>query len=98
MLSEQDIALLFEPDPYSYECAVSSPDLPVSPSVQIMRDQEALFYAAFPDARRAAELRQRRKAEILAFLAAPVVSPVLPFCSLFFSSLLCYLDQCCHLS
>ena len=68
MLSEQDITLLFEPDPYSYECSMSSPDLPISPFVQVMRDQEALFYAAFPDARRAAELKYFDNSGKLKFL------------------------------
>jgi hypothetical protein len=34
-----------------------------------MREQEELFYAAFPGARAAAELRKRRREEILASLA-----------------------------
>ena len=67
-LSAEDIAILCEPNPYSYESENS-----LSPFVQVMRQQEALFYAAFPEAKRVADLRQRRKADILAFLAARVI-------------------------
>ena len=59
-----------QPNPYSYDSTVTDPSLPLSPFVQAMREQEELFYAAFPEARKAAEYRERRKAQLRAFLAS----------------------------
>jgi len=35
-----------------------------------MREQEDLFFAAFPEAKKAAEYREHRKAQLRAFLAS----------------------------
>jgi hypothetical protein len=48
-----------QPNPYSYDSGLTDPSQPPSPFVQVMREQEELFYAAFPGAR-AAELRKKK--------------------------------------
>ena len=59
-----------EPNPYAYDSTVTDPSQPPSPFVQAMREQEEMFFAAFPEARKAAEYRERRKEHLLALLAS----------------------------
>ena len=72
-----------EPNPYAYDSTVTDPSQPPSPFVQAMREQEEMFFAAFPEAKKAAKNRERRKEELLALLAsrnASLFPSTRPYC------------------
>jgi hypothetical protein len=59
-----------KPNPYSYDSTVTDPSLPPSSFVQVMREQEEIFFGTFPEAKKAAQLPERRKQQIHMFLAS----------------------------